>query len=158
MMYKKGDIVTYKGERFECRGAWCHCEPIISRYGRIIDLAKRIGIKPTKKFARRLKRNRHAEDPKFVTLPSHKQYKRMLKQIEKRILRETSIPLPRLDTPDGYHSGSLIFAGLPILSPELSNKKYFIGVDVADAGSDKSSETIIDTHTGKIVGKEALNG
>ena len=64
MMYKKGDIVTYKGERFECRGAWCHCEPIISRYGRIIDLAKRIGVKPTKKFARRLKYNTMKRDNK----------------------------------------------------------------------------------------------
>lgn len=63
-MYRKGDIVTHKGERFECRGAWCHCEPIISRYGRIIDLAKRIGIKPTKKFSRRLKYNTMKRDNK----------------------------------------------------------------------------------------------
>ena len=150
-MYRKGDIVTYKGERFECRGAWCHCEPIITRYGRIIDLAKRIGIKPTRKFARRLKANRHNEDPKFVTLPSHKRYKRMLKRLEKRMLRDASIPLPRLDTPmqDGCDRRSFIFAGLPVLSPEQLNKKYFIGVDVADVGGDKSSEFIIDTQTKK---------
>jgi hypothetical protein len=84
----------------------------------------------------------------------------MLKQMEKRMLRDISIPLPRLDTPmqDGYYRGSLIFAGLPVLSPEQSNKKYFIGIDVAEAGSDKSSETIIDTRTSKVVGKEVLNG
>lgn len=161
-MYKKGDIVTYKGERFECRGAWCHCEPIISRHGRIIDLAKRIGIKPTKKFARRLKRNRHAEDPKFITTPSNRRYKKLIKYIQKRMMENIAIPMPRLDTPmqDGYKQGvsGLLFRGLPVLSPELSNKKYFIGIDAAEAGSDKSSETIIDTHTGKVVGKEVLNG
>lgn len=158
MEYRKGDMVFMNGVYYICKGITHDTEYLIGRFGRFLSLAQRIGIKPTKKLARRLKRNRHTEDPKFVTPPSHKQYKRMLKRIEKRMLRDISIPLPRLDTPDGYHRGSLIFAGLPVLYPELSNKKYIIGVDVADVGGDKSSETIIDTHTGKIVGKEALNG
>lgn len=144
---KKCDIVTYKGERFECRRAWCNCEQIISLYGSIIDIAKRIGIKPTKKFARRMKRNLHKQDSKFLTFTSNKKYKRMLKKIEKRMFRDVLIPLPRLDTPDGYDRRSIISSDIPVLSQE----KYFIGVDVADVGGDKSSEFIIDTQTKKIM-------
>lgn len=133
--------------KYQKNEAWFYCEQIISLYGHIIDLAKRIGIKPTKKFARRLKRNRHTEDKKFVTFTSNKRYKRMLKKIEKRMFRDVLIPLPLLDTPDGYDRRSLIFADIPVLSQE----KYFIGVDVADVGGDKSSEFIIDTQTKKIM-------
>lgn len=161
MNYKIGDVVMRNGVKYVCKDAWPDVNPIIRRFESILSLARRIGIKPTPKFARRLKMNHHAGDPKFIKTPSNRRYKKLLKDIKKRMMETISIPLPRLGTPiqDGYKRGeSILFHGLPILAPEKYEKSYYIGVDVAEAGSDKTSKTIIDTHTGKIVGKEVLNG
>lgn len=162
MNYKIGDVVIRNGVKYVCKDAWPDVNPIIRRFEGILSLERRIGIKPTPKFARRLKMNRHAGDPKFIKTPSNRRYKKLIKDIQKRMMETIAIPMPRLDTPmqDGYKQGvsGLLFRGLPVLSPEQSNKKYFIGIDAAEVGSDKSSETIIDTHTGKVVGKEVLNG
>lgn len=64
MNYKIGDVVMRNGVKYVCKDAWPDANPIIGRFEGILSLARRIGIKPTPKFARRLKYNTMKRDNK----------------------------------------------------------------------------------------------
>ena len=64
MNYKIGDVVMRNGVKYVCKDAWPDVNPIIRRFEGILSLARRIGIKPTQKFARRLKYNTMKRDNK----------------------------------------------------------------------------------------------
>ena len=64
MEYRKGDMVFMNGVYYICKGITHDTEYLIERFDSFLSLAQRIGIKPTKKFSRRLKYNTMKRDNK----------------------------------------------------------------------------------------------
>lgn len=65
-------MVFMNGVYYICKSITHDTEYLIGRFERIFSLAQRIGIKPTVKFARRLKFNTMKRDNKICETP--KQY------------------------------------------------------------------------------------
>lgn len=72
-------------------------------YGKMVRIAMLIGVKPTKRFQKRLRGVKHNGDPKFIKWKANKFFKRLLKYASKKMYDTAFVS--KMDIRQFYMSG-----------------------------------------------------
>lgn len=93
-------------------------------YGNTVRIAMLIGVKPTKRFQKRLHNVNHKGDPKFIKWKAGKLFKRLLKYANKKMYDTAFVS--KVDIRKFYMSG------VGVLPPDkLPPQKHYI-LDISD--------------------------